>query len=174
MAYVETTSGAQFSNAQAITGTADSTNIFDVTGAGVGNAPAMIGAGGVNTAMGSDIGAAEGVAVPSILLTVTGSTTVTGTLTISLKAAPDNGSYAEGTYTTLLSGAALTGATQLGVGAQYVIPVPPILPGEALPRFYKLTYTVSGSISVVASANLLFNAPLARDATLYGSNFVAV
>lgn len=174
MAYTETTSGANFSTAQAITTTADSTNIFDVTGAGSGNAPAMIGAGGVNTAMGFDIGAGDGEAVPQILLTVTSSTTVTGTLTVSLSAAPDNGSYSPGSYTVLYAGAALTGATQLGVNKQYVIPVPPILPGEALPRFYKLTYTVTGSISVSVTANLLLNAPLIRDATLYGNNFVSV
>lgn len=174
MAYVETTSGAQLSVAQAITATADSTNIFDVTGAGSGNAPAMIGAGGVNTAMGIDIGAGDGAAVPYVLITVTGSTTVTGTLTISLKAAPDNGSYGQGTYTTIYSSAALTGAGQLAVGSQYIIPVPPIIPGEALPRFYKLTYTVGSSISVVVTAELLLNPPLIRDATLYGNNFISV
>lgn len=173
MAYLETSSGANFSAAQAITTTADSTNTFDVTGAGAGNAPAMIGAGGLATAMGMDIGAGDGMAVPYVQLTVTTSTTVTGALTISLKAAPDNGSYSAGTYTTLYSTAALTG-TQLAVGSVITIPVPPIAPGEALPRFYKLTYTVSGSISIVASANLLLNPPLSRDATLYGNNFVSV
>lgn len=174
MAYVETTSGAELSLAQAITTTADSTNTFDVTGAGVGNAPAMIGAGGVNTAMGIDIGAGDGVAIPQIWVIVTGSTTVTGTLTITLSAAPDNGSYSAGTYTVLHSSAALTGATQLAVGAAYKFDVPPIIPGEALPRFYKLTYTVSASISVVVSAFVMFNAPDLRDPKLYGNNFVSL
>lgn len=174
MAYVETTSGADLSTAQAITTTADSENIFDVTGAGSGNAPAMVGAGGVNTAMGIDIGAGDGIAVPQIIVEVTTSTTVTGTLTISLKAAPDDGSYGQGTYTTIFSTAALTGATQLAAGATYKFNVPPIIPGEALPRFYKLTYTVSASISVVVNAYVLFNAPDLRDPKLYGNNFVAL
>ncbi len=172
--YTETTSGAQFSSVQAITTTADSTNIFDVTGAGVGTAPAMIGAGGVNTAMGIDIGAGDGVAVPQIVVEIVTPTTVTGTLTITLKAAPDNGSYSEGTYTTLFSSAALTGSTQLAAGATYKFNVPPIIPGEALPRFYKLTYTVSASISVTVNAYVLFNASDLRDPKLYGNNFTAL
>lgn len=174
MAYVETGSNAIMSNAQTITATADSTNVFDVTGAGVGNAPAMIGAGGVNTAMGFDVGAGEGMAVPYVMVTITTSTTVTGTLTFSLKAAPDSGTYTEGTYTTLYSSAALTGATQLAKGAQLLIPIPPIVPGEALPRFYKMTYTVTGSISLIATAEILFNPPTIRDATLYGNNYASL
>jgi len=173
--YIETTSGAQFSSSQAITATADSTNIFDVTGAGVGNAPAMIGAGGLNTAMGYDVGGAIGNAQPTILFTVVSTTTVTGVLAVSIKAAPDSGSYTEGTYTTIFTSGGLTGATQLAAGKQYLFPVPIITPGEALPRFYKLTYTVvSGSISIVGSAALLFNGAMVRDATLYGNNFVAL
>ena len=174
MAYVETTSGAQFSNAQAITATANSTNVFDVTGAGSGNAPAMIGAGGVNTAMGVDIGAGDGMAIPEVQVIITAVTTVTGTLTIALQAAPDNGSYSPGTYESIYTSAAFTGATQLFAGAVLTFQVPPIPPGLALPRFYRLVYTVGSSISLVLSANLLLNPPLARDATLYGSNIVSV
>lgn len=174
MAYTETTSGAQFSVNQAVTATADSTNVFDVTGAGVGNAPAMIGAGGVNTAMGFDVGAGEGPAVPQVQIAVITSTTATGSLQISLSAAPDNGSYSAGTYVPVYESAPLTGA-QLAKGAVLTFQVPPIPPALLLPRFYKLTYTVvSGSISLVVDANLLINAPLVRDVTLYGSNFVAI
>lgn len=171
--YLETTSGAQFSAAQAITTTADATNLFDVTGAGVGTLPAMIGAGGLNTALGYDVGAGEGVAVPSIIVSPTVTGTGAGTVTISLSAAPDNGSGSAGTYTQLYASRAITGTTLL-VGNSYIFPVPPILPGEALPRFYKLTYTVSGSATVTVNAWLSFNIPTTRDATLYGENFVAV
>lgn len=173
MAYIETSSGAQFSNAQTVTATADSTNIFDVTGAGVGNAPAMIGTDGLNTKMGVDIGAGDGQAIPEVQIVITTSTTVTGTLTVSLKAAPDSGTYTEGTYVVLYSSAAFTG-TQLAKNAVITFQVPPIPPALALPRFYKLTYTVSASISVILSANLLLNPPLVRDATLYGNNFTSV
>lgn len=172
--YTETTSGAQFSAVQAITTTADSTNIFDVTGAGVGNVPAIVGAGGLSSALGIDIGAGDGVAVPQIIVQIVTPTTVTGTLTLTLKAAPDSGTGTEGTYTTLFSSAALTGATQLAAGAVYKFNVPPIIPGEALPRFYKLTYTVSASISVTVNAYVLFNASDLRDPKLYGNNFIAL
>lgn len=176
MAFVETSSGAALSAAQAITTTADSTNVFDVTGAGVGTLPAMIGTDGKSTAIGFDIGATSvsGAAVTAVLLSISGSTTTTGTLTVSVKVAPDSGTGTEGAYTLLTSGPALTGATQLGVGAQYVIPIPPLPAGVPFSRFLKLTYTVSASVSVVVNANLLINAPLPRDVTLFGSNFVSV
>ena len=178
MAYVETTSGANLSTAQSVTATAASTNVFDVTGAGAGNAPAMIGANGVNTALGFDMGAGDGVAVPQVLVNFGTCTTVSGSLTISIQVAADNGSYSPGSYFTIYSTPALSGATQLFSGATLILPVPPVpaglLTGDALPRFYRLNYTVTGSISVLATANLLFNAPDLRQATIYGNNFVSV
>lgn len=173
MAYVETTSGAQFSSLQAITTTANSTNVFDVTGAGAGNAPAMIGANGVNTAMGIDIGAGQGPSEAIVQVNVTTTGTGAGTISIGLQSAPDNGSYSAGTYTTLYTSAAFVGTT-LNAGDVLTFPVPPIPQDTALPRFYRLVYTVSGSATVTLTANLLINAPLVRDATLYGSNFVSV
>ena len=177
MAYLESTSGANLSVAQSVTGTAASTNVFDVTGAGAGNAPAMIGAGGVNTALGYDIGGGEGVATPQVLISISAVTTVTGTLTVALQAAPDNGSYSPGTYVTIFQSAALTGATQLFVGQLYVFPIPPIpkglFTGDALARFYRLNYTVGSSISLVLSASILINGALPYENQLYGNNFPA-
>lgn len=176
MAYLESTSGANLSSAQAVTGTAASTNVFDVTGAGAGNAPAMIGSGGLNTALGYDVGAGTGVETPIVLVTITAVTTVTGTLTIALQAAPDNGSYSPDTYATLSSTAAFTGATQLFAGAQIIIPIPPVPPGSfstavKLPRFYRLNYTVGSSISVVVSASILLDEPTIQQVKQYGSNY---
>lgn len=164
--------GGNFSVAQAITTTAASTNLYDVTGAGSGNAPAMTGANGVNTAIGVDIGAGNGgVAQPQVLVTITAVTTVTGTLTIAVQGAPDNGSYSPGTYYTLASTDALTGATELFAGASIVLDIPPVPPGFSLPRFYRLLYTVGSSISLVASASLTTGAPTSRVIGKYGSNF---
>lgn len=162
----------QFSVAQSVTATAASTNLYDVTGAGAGNAPAMTGANGVNTAIGIDVGAGlGGVAQPQVLVTISATTTVTGTLTIALQGAPDNGSYSPGTYYTLDATAALTGATQLFAGTQLVLDFNPVPQGFALPRFYRLNYTVTGSISLVLSANITTGAPTSRVITQYGSNF---
>ncbi len=175
MAYVETTSGAAFSVSQALTTTANSTNVFDITGAGSGNAPSMIGAGGLKTALGADLGAGDGMSSPSVLVTnaLTTAGTGSGTLTISLQAAPDNGSYSPDTYYTLYTSDAFVGTT-IVAGWQLVIPVPSIPPGDKLPRFYRLVYTISGTVGCTLNANLLMNPPLVRDATLYGSNFVAL
>lgn len=175
MAYTETTSGAGFSVAQALSTTANSTNVFDVTGAGAGNAPSMIGAGGLKTAIGIDIGAGDGVATPQVLITnaLTTAGTGSGTVTISLQAAPDNGSYSAGTYYTLYTSDAYAG-TAITAGWQLIIPVPSIPPAAALPRFYRLVYTISGTFAATVNANLLLNAPLVRDATLFGNNFVAL
>lgn len=178
MAYTESASGANFvpSTGQTITGSAASLNVFDVTGAGAGNAPAMIGAGGLNTALGYDIGGSQGnLEQPVIYITIGTCTTVTGTLTIAIQVAADNGSYSAGSYFTIESTYPLTGATQLFKGAQITMPVPAVPQGilsGSLPRFYALYFTVGASISlVVASANLLLDAPSIRQATQYGSNF---
>jgi hypothetical protein len=171
------------SSTQAITATAASTTVIDVTGAGAGNAPNQInGYGQANTAIGVDYGTGDGMATPYVVVLVTAVTTVTGTLTIALQAAPDNGSYSAGTYTSIFTSAALTGATQLYAGAVLYFQVPPTLAamGEALPRFYRLNYTVGSSISLSVNAFMTLNAPsfAGTKAGLlggqYNSNFVAV
>lgn len=175
MAYLESASGAALSVAQSVTATAASTNIWDVTGAGAGNLPTMIGAGGLNTGLGYDVGAGDGAAEPYILVSFGTCTTVSGTLTIAIQCAPDNGSGSAGSYVTLESTAALTGVAQLFKGNTIPLRIPPLPAGlianGGLPRFYQLEYTVTGSISVIVSANVTLNAPTLRDATLYGANF---
>lgn len=174
MAYTETTSGANFSASQHVTTTANSASVFDVTGAGSGNAPTMLGAHGVNTAIGVDIGAGDGVAIPEIIITnaLTTAGTGAGNVIISLEAAPDNGSYSPGTYYQLWASLAIVGTT-IVPGWQMTVQVPPIPYGKALPRFYRLVYTVSSTFDATFNANLLLNAPTVRDATLYGNNFVS-
>lgn len=161
--------------AQAITTTADS-SIIDITGAGAGTAPAMInGFPATNTAIGEDYGAGDGVAIPHVYITFTAVGSSSNTLTVSLKAAPDNGSYSEGTYTTLwVSRAILESA--LAVGDIIDIQVPPIqyTIGEALPRFYKLTYTCSGNITVSVLANLVLNPQQSLLLGKYNNNYLAV
>lgn len=137
----------------AITSTVDGTTIVDITGAGSGNAPAMInGFPATNTAIGEDYGAGDGVAIPYAVVIVNTTGTGTGTVTVSVSAAPDNGSYSPGTYYTLFSSDAYVG-TNLVAGTTLLFPLPPIPEGlgtaKALPRFYKITYTVSGTVGAV-------------------------
>lgn len=176
MAYFD--SLTQFSTAQAITTTADGTNVYDVCGVGAGTAPTMIGPNGVNTAMGVDIGAGDGAAVPELFITVTTAGTGAGTITISLSAAPDNGSYSAGTYTALWTSPALVG-TALTAGRTIKVPVPPFpqlnsTGATVIPRFYKLTYTVASTATASFTAGLLLNAPDNRTPVIYGNNFVSV
>ena len=138
MAYVESTGGAQFSAAQALTVTANASNVFDVTGAGVGNTPSMIGVNSLKTALNVDIGAGDGMAIPYVMITnaLTTAGTGAGTITFTLQSAPDNGSGSEGTYTTLFVSSAFVG-TSITAPFQYIFQVPPTPPGIALPRFYR-------------------------------------
>lgn len=171
----------QLSTAQAITVTAASAAIYDVTGAGSGNAPNMI--GGVtasgNALIGFDIGAGDGIAIPEVFVDVTTAfTTGDGaTLTLVLQAAPDNGSNAPGTYVTLYQSAALT-AAQLTAAASFQFQVPPVPKttfGEAMPRFYRLNYVVgTGTFGAGAvNANIVLNPSQATKIQNYPSNYIA-
>jgi len=163
----------------AITATADGTSIIDVTGAGVGNAPAMInGFPNTNTAIGEDYGAGDGLAIPYAAFFVTTTGTGSGTCSFTVKAAPDNGSYAEGTYYTLFVSDAYVG-TNLVAGTTLLFPLPPIPEGlgtaKALPRFYKCTYTVSGTVGALkVAAGLLINPPNLLLTSRYNNNYLAV
>lgn len=161
--------------AQAITATADS-SIIDVTGAGVGNLPNIInGFPATNTAVGSDYGSGDGVVIPHVFVSFTVVGSSSNTLTISVKAAPDSGTGTEGTYTTLVSTPAIVENT-LVAGNIIDIPLPPIryTEGEALPRFYKLTYTASSTIGTSVQANLVLNPESATLGGRYNNNFIVV
>jgi len=161
---------------QEVTATASST-VVDLTGAGSGNAPAMInGFPATNTAIGFDIGLGDGVAIPYLFVGVKAKGTNSGTITIALQAAPDNGSYSPGSYTTLYTTAAIT-ANNLVVGDYLIVQVPPTLfefPSEALPRFYKVLYTVGGTVDLTFEAALLLNPPSSLINGQYNNNFVVV
>lgn len=164
---------SSYSTPVAITATADS-SVVDLTGAGVGNAPAM--SGGAGFPIGFDIGAGDGVAIPSVNVVV-GTTFLTLTsLTISIKAAPATSATVntEGAYTTLFVSNAIPVANLLA-GAVFNFPIPPILlaEAEALPRFYKLTYTVAGSSATAGtvSAGIQLNQPNIAEGSQYPRNF---
>jgi hypothetical protein len=169
--FIDKTAGSVLSAAQEITTTANSTNVFDVTGAGAGVVPNLIGPNGTRI-IGIDLGGSTGIASNQIVISnaLTTAGTGAGTLTISLQAAPDNGSGAPGTYYTLDVQPAIAG-TSIVAGWQTVILIPPIPVGAALPRFYRLVYTVSGTFAATLNANMAINNSTPRSATLYGRNF---
>ena len=160
--------------AQTVSATADSQAIVDITGAGSGNAPAMInGFPATNTAIGEDYGAGDGEAIPHVLVTIPTTGTGTGTLTISVASAPDDGSYGQGTYTTLVTTPATAGTTYTA-GTVIDIPLPPERTGTAMPRFYKLIYTVSGTASVPVIAELALNPAQVNTMRQYANNYIVV
>ena len=184
--FVDTT--MQFSVNQAITSTANATNLYDVTGAGVNNAPTMIGGNGGT--IGMDIGAGDGEAIPYLVMQVTTAFVSGGgaTLTVSLQCAPDNGSNAAGSYTVLYQSLAFSVAN-LGLGEMLLVPVPPLAltptftttgalaaAGEVLPRFYQVVYTVGTSTFSAGkvTTGLLLNPPTSLRGTLYPNNFISV
>lgn len=173
MAYLENSSGAQLSTAQAITTSAASTNVFDVTGVGAGNAPVMLGNQGLTTNLGTDLGVGQNVAHPGVLFTVTTAGTGTGTVAFGIDAAPDNGSFSPGTYTRLTTSAANVG-TVLVLGAQIYLPLPPI-PSfyVGLPRFYRGFYDQTGNGAVSVTAEFLMNPPSLKSVTDSVKNFVS-
>lgn len=160
---------------QAISATAASAGLVDVTGAGSGNAPSMIGGyPQVNTAMGLDMGIGDGEATPWVVITVATAGTGAGTVTFELQAAPDNGSYSPGSYTTIFQTQAYTG-TALTAGTVIAFPVPPYsLSGTAEPRFYRIDYVVSGSATVSVLANIVLNAPSSLKGIQFSNNYLAV
>lgn len=128
----------------AITVTRDSTNIIDV-------------------GIGGQIGGARDMSVGTNLdlLVISNRAFAGGTsVQISFQGAPDNGSGAEGTYVTYAQTPAITLA-QLNAGTGLLFPIDvPGMPygGLALPRFYKLVYTVAGTFTAGAViATLLLN-----------------
>lgn len=166
----------------AVTVTGDSA-IIDLTGAGVGSAPAMVG-GVTNTGVvpiGIDVGAGDGVAIPSVNVTIGTTFVGTGntTMSIALKAAPQTSGTdnSQGTYTTLTTTQAFPVANLLA-GAVINIPIPPIVlaTGEAPPRFYKLTYTVANGPFTTGklSAAIALNQPNIAEGSLFPKNFVAL
>lgn len=158
------------SSAQAITTSVASTLIYDVTGAGSGNTPAISFGNGP---IGFDIAGGDGMTRPSVMWTITTNGTGTGTVSFAIQAAPDNGSNAPGTYKTLAATEAFVGTT-LDTGDIIVLPIPPynlIEPGMGMPRFYRLYYIQTGDGAVSTTGQIGMNFPTGYEVTQYGNNF---
>lgn len=170
------------SNAQSITTTAASTTVYDVTGAGVGNAPNQVfgqTSTGAASAAGLDIGTGDGMETLHAFFLITTTGTGAGTVTFQVQAAPPSGNNA-GTYVTLAASQAFTGTT-LVAGDVIDLPIPPyasaadqIGPGMGLPRFYRLNYVVASSATVSVTGYIGVNPPLGYVSTQLPNNFVSV
>ncbi len=130
------TAGAQTDSPT--TGTQAASNIIDL---GLAGLPSSANGGGArDIAVGDD---------PMLKLSAICPVAFTGgtSLQLQLQGAPDNGSGAPGTYTTMWTSPAYAEATIIA-GAQLAnIDVPRPIAGQALPRFLKLNYISVGTHS---------------------------
>lgn len=144
----------QFSAAQALTGTAVSTNVIDIAGI----AP---GPGGGATER--RIGTGEPLAVVVFITVAAGGTTPT--LQIDLQS-DDNVGFAS---PAIVATSGSLAAAVLTAGAKIVIPIPP---GKATEKFLRLNYTVGGtSPTVTVTAYLVPMSDLQQEQT-YPKNFL--
>jgi hypothetical protein len=116
-----------------------SSNIIDL---GIVGIPASISGGGGGGAR--DIGIGDKPSMKFLVQVVVAF--VTGTsLQVGVQGAPDNGSGAAGTFTTMLNGPVVAVAN-LVAGARILDDdMPRPVPAQAMPRFLQLLYTVVGS-----------------------------
>ncbi len=168
-----------FSNAQAVTSTAASTTVYDITGAGSGTVPALV--WGTTAAVGADMGFGDSASRPTVFITVPTAFVSAGgaTLQIAIQAAPDDGTGTAGTYYTLAETEALSVAQLATIAAKpFSMPLPPInanYPAGLLPRFYRIYYVVGTSTFSAGkiTAQLLLNPPSAINVQ-YPANFTSV
>lgn len=162
----------QLSSAQAITSTAASTNPYDITGAGAGNAPAMT--WGNSTVVGGDVGRGDGAAAPVYAIVTFPTAFVSGggaTLQVQIRAAVDNGSNSPGSYT-VISQSGLLSVANLNSGYPLLLPIPPLTLGEALPRFYDLNYVVATSTFSAGAVTAWFGiGPANLPVGIYPNNY---
>lgn len=140
----------QFSSGQdlsQVVGDYDSTNIVDLGLAGI---PTSANGGGAR-----DIGTGDRPSL-KLLIQVAEAFTSAGaaTLQVALKGAPDDGTGAPGTYTTMWLSPLLALAAIDTIGAQIGnIDVPRPAPGQVLPRFLKLTYTIATATTTAGTCS---------------------
>lgn len=160
------------STAQAITVTAASTNIIDLTGAGVGVASPNID-GVQSSVFGQDIGIGDGVSPPVVVCIVGTAFTAAGagTLTVAFQEAIDDGTGNPSTWVTAVQTGALSLA-QLTAGqkiAEFTVPVR--APGQAFPRFIRLNYTVATGPMTAGTIAYAGIATGRDDVPFYGAGF---
>ena len=139
----------QFSTAQAITASADSTNVIDLGVGQPGNPqiPGFAGGGGAR-----DMGIGDDPALKILVLVGTAFATLTS-LAVTMQGAPDNGSGSPGAFTIMATGPAVAVANLVSGARIFEIDMPRPAPGQPIPRFLKLNYAVTGSNATAGTVN---------------------
>jgi len=145
----------QFSNAQAITATAQSTNFYDqLTGQSLTTtytpSPSAI-FSVTETFFGEDLGIGKGLGTPRVLVNVGTAFATLTSLQVQFQGAPENStSHASGnrsdlTFATYIQTDAIAVALLLANTRIAAFDWPMRKTGQALPRFVQLNYVVAGS-----------------------------
>ena len=113
-----------------------STNVIDL---GIAGLPLSASGGGAR-----DIGIGDDPAMKFMVLVTVAFATGTS-LSISVQGAPDNGSAAPGSYTTMITGPVVPVASLVAGTRLLDVDMPRPAPGQALPRYLQLLYNVVGS-----------------------------
>lgn len=152
-----------FSTAQAITASAASTNIIDLTGVGSGNTPNL--SFGNASTFGEDLGLGVAGVIPQVIVSITTAFATLTSLNIAFQGAPDSGSNTPGAWTTYGETGAIPVAS-LTLNGVIRLFWNPVQIAAALPRFIRLFYTVAGSNATAGAltANIVIN----RDDNIVG------
>jgi hypothetical protein len=135
-----TFTGTPPSFVDAVTTTADATNIIDL---GLVGLPSFAQGGGAR-----DIAIGDDPMLKLLIEVTTAFNTSANTLTCSLSGAPDNGSGVPGAFTTMWTGPAVAGSAMTTAGVYLAnVDVPRPIPGQPMPRFLKVTFTCSGALA---------------------------
>ena len=124
-----------------------SSGTYDITGAGSGNAPPQV--FGTAATFGADMGVGDGKFIPFVLVLITTSLASGTSMNFSLQSAPDNGSNAPGTYTIVDETSSIPLAS-LVAGTKFTLAFNRRQQGAALPRFYRMLYTPTGTFTAGA------------------------
>lgn len=134
-------------NLAQVAGTYTSTNIIDL--GVVSGIPSSANGGGAR-----DIGIGDDPAMKLLVQVTTAFLTGTSVQPI-LQGAPDNGAGAPGAWTTMLTGPAVTAANAI-VGARLLdVDVPRPVPGQPVPRFLRMQYTLVGNFTAGTIESLI-------------------
>ncbi len=118
--------------------------VYDITGAGSGNAPPQT--FGTASTFGSDMGVGDGKFIPFVLLLITTSLAGGTSMNFALQSAPDNGSNAPGAWSTVDETGTIALAN-LTAGTRLTVAFSRRAPGAAPPRFYRMLYTPTGTFT---------------------------
>lgn len=157
--------GTGTSDADSLTGAASTYTASQIIDLGVASGvPSSANGGGAR-----DLGVGD---APSLELSILATTAFAGGTSVSfaLQGAPDNGSGAPGSYTTMWASAAIALAN-LDAGQQLAnVTVPRVVPGQPLPRFLRLQATSVGTFTGASNNQFQANIVLDRDDQITGAD----